>query len=227
LKAFWFVYSSALNGSVDRNEISSFLATSIFSSFEEFAERFEAHASLVCDTFNSGDFVEFANKLKTNFSFYSDADIKFRYYRNFLLSKDEFKAIIDKMIGEVGLNIAELSSRLWLAEEDIRSLHRFGHVIGLHSWSHPFALAGLSFSEQDAEYKNNYQHLSALTGSSPESMSHPLNSYSEKTLAILHKLKIACGFCSNMSVPEGKKCVNPSNYEFGRMDSTDLLKMIK
>lgn len=227
LKSFWFVPSTALNGSVDRNEIASYLATSQFSSFEEFAGRFEQHALLAGDKLSSKEFIEFSGSLKERFPFYSDVDIRFRYIRNFLLSRNEFEAIVDRMIGEAGLVVTEIASHLWMTKEDILSLHQGGHAIGLHSLSHPFILASLPLSTQEAEYKTNHQHLAAITGSSPESMSHPLNSYSKETLGVLQKLNIACGFCSNMSVPEGSKSVNPSSLEFARVDSAELLKMTK
>lgn len=227
LKSFWFVFSSVLNGRLDRNEIASYLASFIFSSFEEFAERFEQHASLAGDKLSSKEFIEFSASLKERFHFYSDVDLRFRYLRNFLLSRNEFEAIIDRMIGEVGLTVAEIASRLWMTGEDVLSLHQGGHAIGLHSLSHPFMLASLPLSEQETEYKTNHQHLSAITGRPPESMSHPLNSYSKETLGILQKLNIACGFCSNMSVPEGRKFVHSSSLEFARVDSAELLKMTK
>lgn len=227
LKSFWFVFSSVLHGGVDRNEIASYLATFIFPSFEEFAEKFEEHAALDGDKLHSRDFFEFARSAKERFPFYSNADIRFRYLRNFLLSRERFEAIVDAMIGEAGLTVAEIASRLWMTGENILLLHRDGHAIGLHSLSHPFVLARLPFSAQEAEYKANHRHLSAITGNSPESMSHPLNSYSIETLRILQQLNIACGFCSNTDVPEGGRSVNPSKLEFARVDSTELLSLAR
>lgn len=227
LKSFWFVFSSVLNGGVDRNEIAGYLASFVFSSFEEFARRFEQHASLTGEKFSSKEFTEFSGRMREKFNFYSDADIRFRYIRNILLSRKEFEAIVDRMIEEAGLTVAEIASRLWMTEEDILSLHQGGHAIGLHSLSHPFTLASMPLSEQEAEYKTNHLHLSTITGCPPESMSHPLNSYSKETLGILKKLNIICGFCSNMSVPMDGKFFSSSSLEFPRMDSADLLKMTK
>jgi peptidoglycan/xylan/chitin deacetylase (PgdA/CDA1 family) len=227
LKSFWFVFSSVLNEDVDRNEIASYLASHIFSSTEEFAERFEQHAALAGEELSSPEFIEFSASLKKSFHFYSDVDIRFRFIRNFLLSREKFAAIVDRMIDEAGLTLTEIASRLWMTEEDVLALHLGGHAIGLHSFSHPFMLACLPSSEQKAEYKRNHQHLSAITGRPPESMSHPLNSYSKETLGILQKMNITCGFRSNMSVPKGGEVVNPSSLEFARIDSAELLKMTK
>ena len=225
LKSFWFVFSKVLSGGADRNEIASYLASFIFPSTKEFAERFEQHATLAADELTSPTFIAFSKILKKRFDFYSDVDIRFRYIRNFLLSREKFDAIVDRMIGEAGLTVTEIASRLWFNEQDLLTLHRNGHTIGLHSFSHPFILASLPLSEQKAEYKTNHRHLSAITGSPLESMSHPLNSYSKETLGILKNLNIACGFCSNMDVPKGSEVVNPSNLEFARVDSAELLKL--
>jgi peptidoglycan/xylan/chitin deacetylase (PgdA/CDA1 family) len=227
LQSFWFIYSSVLNGRADRNEISNHLASCVFSSFEEFVESFEQHASLGGNWLSSKEYIEYSVRMKERFRFYSDVDVRFRYIRNFLLSRKKFEAIVDRMIKEAGLTVNEIASRLWMTSDDILSLHQGGHAIGLHSLSHPFMLASLPLSEQEAEYKTNHQHLSAITGSPPETMSHPLNSYSKETLGILHNLNIACGFCSNMSVSEGGTVANPSSLEFARVDSSELLKMAK
>ena len=226
LKSFWFVISSVLKGEVNYTEVSSYLASHVFPSFEEFAARFEEHASLNKDNFFSNEFIEFSKNMKERSNFYSYGDIRYRYIRNFLLSLNEFEAIIDRMTEEAGLTVAEIASHLWLTEKEVLLLSQEGHAIGLHSFSHPTVLTSLPLSEQEAEYKANHQHLSAITGSTPESMSHPLNSYSKDTLEILKKLNIVCGFCSYMGVPDGREFVNPSTLEFARVDSTELLRMI-
>ena len=54
-------------------------------------------------------------------------------------------------------------------------------------------------------------------------MSHPLNSYNNKTLKILKKLNITCGFRSNLN---SFNIVNKSNLEIARNDSAYLLKYL-
>ena len=58
-------------------------------------------------------------------------------------------------------------------------------------------------------------------------MSHPLNSYDKKTLNILKKLGIKCGFRSNVHLDSITKSINQSNLELAREDSTNILKQIK
>jgi peptidoglycan/xylan/chitin deacetylase (PgdA/CDA1 family) len=224
LTSFWFVFSTVLAGSADRNEIASYLASAVFPTFDEFAARFEQCASFARERLNSPAFAEYAEHFRARWPLYSDVDIRFRYIRNTLLSRDEFSAIIDRMVEEAGLTVQEIASRLWMTSDHVKSLHDAGHVIGLHSHTHPFTLASLTRSQQEDEYRTNFEFLRAVTGRAPESMSHPLNSYTDETLDILRHMNIACGFRSNMSVPDGQTRINPTSLEFSRVDSAELLK---
>ena len=54
--------------------------------------------------------------------------------------------------------------------------------------------------------------------------SHPLGLYDSDTIDILKSLDIECSFRSNNLIPEGKKIINPSNFEFARNDVANILK---
>jgi peptidoglycan/xylan/chitin deacetylase (PgdA/CDA1 family) len=226
LQSFWFVFSTVLTGDADRNEIASYLASAVFPSFEEFAARFAQHAAIAGERLTSREFADYSEYLKARWPLYSDVDVRFRFIRNTLLSRNEFGAIIDRMVEEAGLTVKEIASYLWINADHLRSLHGDGHVIGLHSHSHPFTLASLTPAQQEQEYRTNYDYLRDVTGTAPESMSHPLNSYSDATLDILRLMKISCGFRSNMSVPDGKPHINPNSLELSRADSAELLKSV-
>jgi peptidoglycan/xylan/chitin deacetylase (PgdA/CDA1 family) len=227
LTAFWFVFSAVFTGAADRNEIASYLASAVFPSFEAFAARFEQHASLAVSTLDPAAFAAYATRFKVSFPLYSDTDVRFRYIRNTLLTRDEFATIVDRMVEEAGLTVETVARRLWMTADQVRSLHQEGHVIGLHSHTHPFTLASLPRADQVREYRSNFDYLERLTGTAPESMSHPLNSYAEQTLAILRGLGIRCGFRSNMEVPDGASRINPSDLEFSRLDSGELVKRVR
>ncbi|OQX42729.1 MAG: hypothetical protein B0D82_00545, partial [Candidatus Sedimenticola endophacoides] len=74
-----------------------------------------------------------------------------------------------------------------------------GHVIGLHSHTHPTALARLDRAEQFSQYRENQAILERILGERPTTMSHPCNSYSAETLELLQRLGIDLGFCADMS----------------------------
>lgn len=226
LKAFWFIYSAPLHGHLDRNEIANLLATRYFSSFDEYAKSFEAVISVPSRAFETSQWQRYEEQVSKRFPFYSSTDVRYRYIRNHLLSRSEFDAAVDQMLQSVGLDLTEAASRLWMTVDNIRALHSSGHSIGMHSYSHPFALSALDIDHQRTEYQNNFDDLSRITRQSPRSMSHPLNSYSPATLEILTSMGIECGFCSNMQPPGNCATVNPSPLEFAREDSAALLKML-
>lgn len=226
LKAFWFVYSAALHGHYDRNEIANYLAMRHFMSFAAYADQFMTLAAVPKQAFESDAWYGYSQDLETRFPFYSAQDIRYRYVRNHWLSQHDFEGIVDDLLQSRGLNLQEVASQLWMTPNDVKSLHAAGHTIGMHSYSHPFALADLRLADQRAEYRRNFDDLTHLTGEEPRSMSHPLNSHSQETLAILAELRIECGFCSNMQPPQGCAFVNPSQLQFAREDSAALLALV-
>ncbi|RJR32855.1 MAG: hypothetical protein C4576_29180 [Desulfobacteraceae bacterium] len=224
IKAFWFVFSSVFEGGIDKNEVYNRFATRFFAGFDEFYEVFARFHPVSEDVLSENGFGSFARSLRTQFPFYTESDIQFRFIRNKLLSRLGFEEIMDRMIEAKGLSVSQIAEDLWLCDQQLESLSRRDHVIGLHSYSHPFEMAKLKALEQKEQYTRNYEHIRRATGGLVESMSHPLNSYNEDTLAILTGMGIACGFRSNISQPVGR-CINASSLELAREDGVNLLKM--
>ena len=111
---------------------------------------------------------------------------------------------------------------LWMSEEDLVTIESKGHMIGLHSYSHPTQMSKLSRAEQELEYKYNYDHLAGLIGKPIRVMSHPCGDYNETTLEILRSMKIDIGFRSSMSVKE-----IPSPLEIPREDHANVFKEMR
>ena len=106
-------------------------------------------------------------------------------------------------------------------EQDMTELHRKGHVLGLHSFSHPTQLSVLPLPDQRSEYEANKDHIEKVLGSSVIAMSHPCNSYSAETLDILKTLGIRLGFRSNMAVLDG------GPFEFPRVDHATVMQEVR
>ena len=53
----------------------------------------------------------------------------------------------------------EFSLDLWMNIENIKKLNEDGHIIGLHSHTHPTMLSKLSKIDQEKEYLKNYKVL--------------------------------------------------------------------
>ncbi len=227
IKAFWFVFSSVFEGGIDRNEIYNRFATSEFESFDFFVDSFLLRLSLPDMIFSGDPYCEYFSRTKAEHPIYTENDLKFRFVRNYFLSKDQFEKELDRMIVEKGKSVLEIADEIWMKNEVLRQLHSEGHSIGLHSYSHPFVLADLPENEQKLEYNKNIQHITSVIKSPVNSMSHPLNSYGPKTLDVLNSLNIACGFRSDMG------CANlPGNgrllsLQLPREDSAELVRLIQ
>ena len=100
----------------------------------------------------------------------------------------------------------------------LRRLSDAGHTVGLHSHRHPTMLSKLSVDSQRDEYNINYQAIKEITGNTPDTMSHPCNSYSADTIEILNDLGVQLGFRANMGSVK-----SPSRFEFPREDHANIL----
>ena len=125
------------------------------------------------------------------------------------------------MIAEAGLEPGELLRKLWLDKTLLRELHSDGHVIGLHSHTHPTRLRELEKTQQAYEYETNCKVISDCLGHRPDTMSHPCSSYNFDTLEILKGLGVKMGFRANMAAIETRSCL-----EFRREDHTNVLRMM-
>jgi peptidoglycan/xylan/chitin deacetylase (PgdA/CDA1 family) len=222
LNAFWFIYSSPLDGIQERLEIYRYFRFSEFKSIEAFYERFDQilfnskHADFVADKLQQYDSANFLNQ----FPFYSEEDKKFRYIRDHILGVKKYYEIMDLMIQSSRMDVNKVSKILWNTPNDIKRLDQAGHIIGLHSHSHPTHIEHLSFDEQKKEYTKCNQILANILGKELTCMSHPCNSYNKDTLTLLKEMNISLGFRANME--EGFS----SFLEYPRLDHAMLIDKI-
>ena len=228
VQAFWFVYSSVFEGQIGKLELYRWFRSTRFLDIEEFYRVF----------FHRVDESEFAGRARVvqeagaiaqrraSFPFYSDNDVKFRLIRDRALQPEHYERIMDGLLQDYEVNVAEAASGLWMNDQHLRYLSERGHAVGLHSYSHPTVLAGLPAERQAQEYERNAAHLRRVCGGEAVAMAHPCNSYSTRTLDILRRLGIRCGFRSNM-VPrrEGER-VNPDPLELAREDHANIMRRL-
>lgn len=205
LTAFWFVYSEAFGAPVCNVEIFRAFRHDCYPDIETFYKEFEfkvlqsLFASAAKDAISSGK----ADSHLAEFDFYTRGDRRFRYLRDKVLGKMAYEDLMLEMMAASGYDLATARRHLWMNENDLLSLHLNGHVVGLHSFSHPTELRLLSHAEQVREYGANKDHLETVLGSPVIAMSHPCNSYNPDTLSILKGLGIRLGFRSNMAALDG------------------------
>jgi peptidoglycan/xylan/chitin deacetylase (PgdA/CDA1 family) len=119
---------------------------------------------------------------------------------------------------QVGFDRDEASRNLWMTPDHVKQLDSEGHVIGLHSHTHPTTLGLLPPEAQKQEYEKNASWIRNLLGATPCVASHPCNSYSPETQEILHSLGVELAFRADTA-----HVVRRSQLEFPREDHANLL----
>ena len=223
--AFFFVSSSTFSDEPDFLEIFRYFRINEFDSVDEFYNYF--FDFLIQDDKDEylsqqSQYSSLGNYLSSS-PYYSENDKWFRYLRDQCLSKEKYTNVMMKLIYQKGLDINEASKNLWMQEDELLKIHENGHVVGLHSYSHPTKMSKLTADQQLKEYQENYTHLSkVLKTSEITSMSHPCGDYNMHTLSILKGMGIKIGFRSNMVDKDIK-----SPLEIPRENHANIFKKMK
>ena len=223
ISAFFFVYSSAFSDNPDLLEIFRYFRTSQFQNIDDFYISFFNH--LIQDNSH-----EYQNQKKqysslnylSDFPFYSENDKWFRYLRDQYLSNEKYINVMIKLMLNKNFNINEAKEKLWINENELLEIHENGHIVGLHSYSHPMKMSKLPIEKQLKEYQQNLKHLrKVLKVSEIVSMSHPCGDYNRNTLNLLKNMGVQIGFRSNMSIKDIK-----SPLEIPREDHSNVFKQM-
>lgn len=203
IEAFVFVYSSTFSDKPDELEIYRYFRTNCFKSINEFYFFF----FYLVENANPKKYISEKNKYQNfnylpEFPFYTENDKWFRYVRDQYLEKERYDEIMHQLMKEKSFDVTVAKKTLWMSEKELVNADAMGHIIGLHSYSHPTQISKLTKEEQKLEYKKNYEHLSELIGKPIYAMSHPCGDYNESTLEILQDLDISIGFRSNMAITD-------------------------
>ncbi|QDT41822.1 Polysaccharide deacetylase [Gimesia alba] len=222
LTAFWFVYSSVITGGTENLEIYRKFRTVCFDNIDHFYQSFfrMVASSQYNETVERSLKIFFADQYLSQFPFYTEEDKRFRFVRDMALGVKAYNEILDLMIQDHKIDLQDFTNDLWMKDQHVVELHSKDHLIGLHSHTHPTALASLAAEDQRSEYQTNYDTLTKLLCAAPVSMSHPCNSYNDDTIQILNDLEIQLGFRSNMKE-------HPlTSLEFPREDHANIMERI-
>ncbi|MBT5299758.1 MAG: polysaccharide deacetylase family protein [Rhodospirillaceae bacterium] len=223
LTAFWFLHTAVFDGNPELTEIYREFRHHYFRSIDDFYDAFEtalhsspyaAEAAAKLVGFEPDEYLK-------GFSFYSTRDRWFHYVRDQVLRRERYTTFMDQMIVDHGMDVDQYLGEIWMDPAQIKHLHQRGHVVGLHSHTHPTRLAHLPAEEQKLEYHKNAEWLRQISGSNAQSMSHPCNSYDGNTLNILETMGVKIGFRSNMADLESR-----TDLEFPRQDHANLMRQI-
>jgi len=228
IKSFFFVYTSIFQGKPDNLEFFRYFRMNYFKNVDEFYDSFYKVLDKDLESF----FEKNSNIIKDQkikYPFHTISDLKFRLVRDVFLTKVQYEDTMFSMFKEKQFNHNEYSKKLFFQKNDLQTLDKLGHIVGLHSHNHTTLLEKLSYDEQKNEYENCLSSVSDIlnkTKNEIKSMSHPCGSYNADTLEILKELGIQLGFKSVMTIePEkGMKKINNSFLEIARQDHADILR---
>jgi peptidoglycan/xylan/chitin deacetylase (PgdA/CDA1 family) len=230
IKSFFFPYTSIFEGKPDNLEVYRYFRLNYFNDISDFYNHFFSIIEKNLDSFFDKN-KKIINETKLKFPFYSTEDVKFRLVRDKLLNKDDYENIMSLMMKIKNFEPKEFYSKLFFSKKDLKELDKLGHIVGLHSHSHPTLIEKLTYNEQKKEYEKSNSIISKITNkltSNIKCMSHPCGSYNGETLTILKKMNIQLGFKQIMSVePEkGMSKINNSFLEIARQDHAEIIKRV-
>ncbi len=226
LRAFWFVYSCAFEGHPVRSEIYSHVAGLTGGMAQLIDDLFPLALPALRSRLATVEFAAYAATMRESAPYYSERDLQYRFLRNHPATQREVEELMDELLRRRGYNVADVARDLWMTNDHLRWLSDRGHSVGLHSYSHPYAIGQLTEEQQQVEYARNFEHIEATTGVTPEAMSHPLNSYGVATLQVLQRVGIRCGFRANM-LPPSEQDTQARHLELPREDPANLIGLTR
>ena len=229
IKSFFFPHTSIFEEKLDL-EVFRYFRTNYFENINEFYKSFFEFVDRNLTSFFKNHTQEI-DETKNRFPFYSYEDIKFRLVRDKILTANSYEKIMMLMISAKKINSQELSKKINFQKDDLININNLGHLIGLHTHSHPTLLEKLSYDEQKKEYEKNLSIIKNILDkpkSEIQYMSHPSGSYNDDTLKILKELGVELGFKQIMSIEpkKGMKKINNSSLEIAREDHATIIKKI-
>jgi peptidoglycan/xylan/chitin deacetylase (PgdA/CDA1 family) len=221
LGAFWFIYTSPLEGKTENLEVYRYFKNTVYKNSDDFYDAFYTAADIV----GFGNEVNAARKSDAaadhfkEYSFYTLGDRIFRFVRDKVLGREKYYTAMEKMLEIANFNPLGLHDLLFMSPADVKKLHTQGHIIGLHSHTHPTDIGALPIEQQKEEYERNFKILHRITGEKPYTSSHPSNSYSRETIELLKNMGIKLSFRANMQFVAG-------NYTLPREDHINIFKQM-
>lgn len=222
LKGIWSIYTSILEGEIELLEVFRYFRCKYFKDIDSFYQEYFK----IMKTKYIYEYLEIEKNFLDldylkEFTFYSENDKKFRYYRNEILTEEQYKQIYFIMMENKKVDYDEYINILWMNRLDVKNIADKGHIISLHSHNHPTTMRKYKYENQLNEYRINQEKLIKIIDKEIDIVAYPCGNYNEDTLKVMNELGVTIGFCSNMDEPIEGKLFYP------RLDHADLLKMME
>lgn len=216
IKACWYIYTNPINEKYEFIDIYKYFSGIYYNNFEDFYSDFYNYIEKNKFDNAKQDF-EKSNYLN-ECSYYSYNDKLFRYIRDNILHKDEFKNLILEMIKTKNLNLNDLIKNIWMTKDEIKELSKT-QLIGLHSCTHPTRMDLVNEKQQYNEYYYCKVALEKLINKKIYTLSYPCGLYNNDTFKICKQINIKYAFISYLTEIDIKN----KNFLIQRIDSTDVI----
>lgn len=222
LSAFWFIYSSPLDGVREKLEIYHHFRFSMFDDIDDYYESFFSTTKEMgfdIDTPLRGFDVD---SYLSDSPFYTHNDRLFRYIRDCVLGQEKYYRVMDYMIENSEYDQKDCLLKLWMDSSSIVDLSNKGHIVGIHSHSHPTRIIEKGYDGQFFEYRHCKETLEKILNSPVFSSSYPCGQYDNYSIDILKQLGISVSFNAFMVNPK----YNDFNFEIPRVDHANIMRNI-
>lgn len=221
LKVIWSIYTSILNDTIELLEVFRYFRHKYYDNIDCFYNDFFEilRNEEIIDFVQANTDFDKSNHL-IEYVFYSDSDRKFRYFRDKILSNDQYKNIYFKMMDIKNFDYTNCISILWMNKKQIKLLSENNHLIALHSHSHPTNLSDYNYEDQLIEYSKNKNYLESIINKPIYIAAYPCGSYNKFTSSVMDTLNIKIGFLSRMDYSKNNNLFLP------REDHTNILNSI-
>lgn len=118
----------------------------------------------------------------------TERDIHFRYWRDHEVTPAEYEAVMQRLFE--ASRYARTGETTWISPTELRHLHAEGHVLGIHTHSHPTDIRALSREHQSLEYATSRAILAGVLhveAASLTTVSHPCGAYTNDGLGWLRR----------------------------------------
>jgi len=207
LRGIFFIHTQPLTDGFDRLVSVKEFIDSEFRDINDYYHEFNYAVDLVK---GHGFLVEMNMPVDflVDYPFYTEQDKEYRYLRDMVLTDEEFDAVVEKvMSGHRKKRLDYCDKNYWLSADDIKELHRRGHMVGLHTHTHPTNLTRLPYDGQLENYRKNKEILEEIIGEQISIASYPCGRFDQNTHRVMRALGVSVAFGSSMNVPDGNLTV--------------------
>lgn len=146
-------------------------------------------------------------------------DKLFRFTRSVLLTDVTYNLLIEQMMSRKGYDPEKRKDFLWMKEKEIIDSEGQGHLIGLHSHTHPTSFENMSFQNVFDEYKVNYSILESVLTRKPMAVAYPCGNYDVMVENIMTQIGVTIGFKASSEKGNGL-------LDLPRINHTEIVKMM-